>query len=41
MAKKEKKKKSLFRRILKWTGITFLLLIIALIFTLWYLENKQ
>lgn len=31
MAKKEKKKKSLFRRILKWTGITFLLLIIALI----------
>lgn len=31
MAKKEKKKKSLFRRILKWTGITFLLLIIILI----------
>jgi hypothetical protein len=31
MAKKEKKKKSLFRRILKWTGITFLLLVIALI----------
>ena len=31
MAKKEKKKKSLFRRIMKWTGITFLLLIIALI----------
>ena len=30
-AKKTKKKKSLFRRILKWTGITFLLLIIALI----------
>lgn len=31
MAKKEKKKKSLFRRIMKWTGITFLLLIIILI----------
>lgn len=31
MAKKEKKKKSLFRRIMKWTGITFLLLLIALI----------
>lgn len=31
MAKKEKKKKSLFRRIMKWTGITFLLLIILLI----------
>lgn len=31
MAKKEKKKKSLLRRILKWTGITFLVLLIALI----------
>ncbi len=31
MKKKEKKKKSLFRRILKWTGIMLLLLIIALI----------
>jgi hypothetical protein len=31
MEKKGKKKKSLFRRILKWTGITFLVLIIALI----------
>lgn len=31
MEKKQKKKKSLFRRILKWTGISFLLLIIALI----------
>lgn len=31
MEKNEKKKKSLFRRILKWTGITFLLLIISLI----------
>lgn len=31
MEKKQKKKKSIFRRILKWTGISFLLLIIALI----------
>ena len=31
MAKKEKKKKSLFRRIMKWSGITLLLIIIALI----------
>ncbi|MDP5011395.1 MAG: AsmA family protein [Crocinitomicaceae bacterium] len=31
MEKKEKKKKSLFRRILKWSGITLLLLIAALI----------
>lgn len=31
MAAKNKKKKSLLRRILKWTGITFLLLIILLI----------
>jgi hypothetical protein len=31
MEKKQKKKKSLFRRILKWTGISFLLIIIALI----------
>jgi hypothetical protein len=30
-ARKSKKKKSLFRRILKWTGITFLLIIAALI----------
>jgi hypothetical protein len=30
-ARKSKKKKSLFRRILKWTGITFLLLLVALI----------
>lgn len=29
--KKPKKKKSLFRRILKWTGITFLFLILAII----------
>lgn len=32
MSTKEKIKKSLIRRILKWTGITFLLLLIALIF---------
>ena len=31
MTAKEKKKKSLIRRILKWTGITFLVLIIAII----------
>lgn len=31
MSKEPKKKKSLFRRILKWTGITFLLLIIFII----------
>lgn len=31
MAKEPRKKKSILRRILKWTGITFLLLIIALI----------
>lgn len=31
MAKKEKKKKSLFRRIMKWTGISFLVLIVILI----------
>ena len=31
MTKEPKKKKSLFRRILKWTGITFLLLIILII----------
>lgn len=31
MAQKEKKKKSLIRRILKWSGITFLVLLIALI----------
>jgi len=30
-ARKSKKKKSLFRRILKWTGITFLVIIAALI----------
>ena len=30
-ARKSKKKKSLFRRILKWTGITFVLLLIILI----------
>ncbi|MEX1191739.1 MAG: AsmA-like C-terminal region-containing protein [Brumimicrobium sp.] len=30
-ARKTKKKKSLFRRILKWTGITFVILLIALI----------
>ncbi len=31
MENSQKKKKSLFRRILKWTGISFLLLIVALI----------
>jgi uncharacterized protein involved in outer membrane biogenesis len=31
MEKKQKKKKSLLRRILKWTGISFLVIIIALI----------
>jgi uncharacterized protein involved in outer membrane biogenesis len=31
MEKSQKKKKSLFKRILKWTGISFLLLLIALI----------
>lgn len=31
MAKKEKKKKSLFRRIMKWTGIGFLVLLLILI----------
>lgn len=31
MAKEPRKKKSILRRILKWTGITFLLLIIAII----------
>lgn len=31
MSKEPRKKKSLFRRILKWTGITFLFIIIALI----------
>jgi hypothetical protein len=31
MARKDKKKKSIVKRILKWTGITFLLLLIAVI----------
>ena len=35
-----KKKKSLFRRILKWTGITFLLLLIALIILPFIFKDK-
>lgn len=40
MAQKEKKKKSIFRRILKWTGITFLLVIIALIIIPLFFKNE-
>jgi len=40
MTKEPKKKKSLFRRILKWTGITFLVLIIIIIITP-FLFKKQ
>ena len=40
MTKEPKKKKSLFRRILKWTGMTFLVLIILIIITP-FLFKKQ
>lgn len=40
MSAKEKKKKSLLRRILKWTGISFLILIILLIITPIIFKNQ-
>lgn len=39
-ARKSKKKKSLFRKILKWTGITFLLIIIALIVLPFFFKDQ-
>lgn len=40
MSTQPKKKKSLFRRILKWTGITFLLLIVAIIVLPFIFKDK-
>ncbi|MFL5752932.1 MAG: AsmA-like C-terminal region-containing protein [Bacteroidia bacterium] len=40
MEKQAKKKKSLFRRILKWTGITFLILIVAIIVLPFIFKDK-
>lgn len=40
MTEKTKKKKSLLRRILKWSGITFVLLLIAIILIPIFFKDK-